>query len=84
MGYTLGYDRRDIFIRAHQSRGEERKGLFGVQLSPWPEELKRYMNRLGKILPRRATHFCSRHQRQLAREVKRARKMALLPYTEER
>lgn len=49
-----------------------------------PEELKRYMNRLGKILPRRATHFCSKHQHQLAREVKRARKMALLPYVGER
>lgn len=45
-----------------------------------PDELKRYMNRLGKILPRRATHFCMKHQRQLAREIKRARKMALLPY----
>ncbi|MGQ9478321.1 MAG: 30S ribosomal protein S18 [Candidatus Bipolaricaulia bacterium] len=57
----------------------------GVELDyKRPEELKRYMNRLGKILPRRATHFCSKHQRQLAREVKRARKMALLPYVGER
>ena len=48
-----------------------------------PDELKRYMNRLGKILPRRATHFCMKHQRQLAREIKRARKMALLPYVVE-
>ncbi|MCS7197639.1 MAG: 30S ribosomal protein S18 [Candidatus Bipolaricaulota bacterium] len=45
-----------------------------------PEELKRYMNKLGKILPRRATRLCAKHQRQLSREVKRARKMALLPY----
>ena len=49
-----------------------------------PEELKRYMNRLGKILPRRATHFCTKHQRRLSREIKRARKMALLPYVGER
>lgn len=56
----------------------------GVELDyKRPEELKRYMNRLGKILPRRATHFCAKHQRQLAREVKRARKMALLPYVVE-
>lgn len=45
-----------------------------------PDELKRYMNKLGKILPRRATRLCAKHQRQLSREVKRARKMALLPY----
>ncbi len=45
-----------------------------------PDELKRYMNKLGKILPRRASRLCAKHQRQLAREVKRARKIALLPY----
>ncbi len=45
-----------------------------------PDELKRHMNKLGKILPRRASRLCAKHQRQLAREVKRARKMALLPY----
>ncbi len=45
-----------------------------------PDELKRYMNKLGKILPRRASRLCAKHQRQLSREVKRARKMALLPY----
>ncbi len=49
-----------------------------------PEELKQYMNRLGKILPKRATRLCARHQRQLAREIKRARKLALLPYVGER
>lgn len=45
-----------------------------------PDELKRFMNKLGKILPRRASRLCAKHQRQLARAVKRARKMALLPY----
>lgn len=45
-----------------------------------PDELKRFMNKLGKILPRRASRLCAKHQRQLARQVKRARKMALLPY----
>jgi small subunit ribosomal protein S18 len=47
------------------------------------EELKQYMNRLGKILPKRATHLCTKHQRQLAREINRARKLALLPYVGE-
>ena len=34
----------------------------------------------GKILPRRVTGTCARHQRDVAREVKRARYMALIPY----
>jgi len=49
-----------------------------------PEELKQYMNRLGKILPKRATHLCAKHQRRLALQINRARKLALLPYVGER
>ena len=49
-----------------------------------PEELKQYMNRLGKILPKRATRLCAKHQRQLGIEINRARKLALLPYVGER
>jgi small subunit ribosomal protein S18 len=49
-----------------------------------PEELKQYMNRLGKILPKRATRLCAKHQRQLATEIDRSRKLALLPYIGER
>lgn len=45
-----------------------------------PNELRRYMNRVGKILPRRVSRLCAKHQRRLSREVKRARVMALLPY----
>jgi small subunit ribosomal protein S18 len=48
------------------------------------EELKQYMNRLGKILPKRATRLCAKHQRRLAIEINRARKLALLPYVGER
>ncbi|MDD5263457.1 MAG: 30S ribosomal protein S18 [Candidatus Bipolaricaulis sp.] len=49
-----------------------------------PEELKQYMNRLGKILPKRATRLCAKHQRRLGVEINRARKLALLPYVGER
>ena len=49
-----------------------------------PEELKQFMNRLGKILPKRATRLCAKHQRQLALQINRARKIALLPYVGER
>ena len=35
----------------------------------------------GRILPRRKTGTCAKHQRQVARAIKRARHMAILPYT---
>jgi len=49
-----------------------------------PEELKQFMNRLGKILPKRATRLCAKHQRRLGVQINRARKLALLPYVGER
>lgn len=45
--------------------------------------LHRYITERGKIIPRRNTGVCARHQRQLSRAIKRARFMALLPYTAE-
>ena len=46
-----------------------------------PETLKRYVNEKGKIVSRRITGTCAKHQREIAREIKRARAIALLPYT---
>lgn len=43
-------------------------------------KIKRYITERGKILPRRQTGVCAKHQRQLATAIKRARYMALLPY----
>ena len=43
--------------------------------------LRRYMSERGKILPRRVTGTCARHQRELSVAIKRARHLALLPYT---
>ena len=43
--------------------------------------LRRYVTDEGKIRPRRQTGTCARHQRAVAAEVKRARHIALLPYT---
>lgn len=45
-----------------------------------PDLLDRYLTDRGKILPRRATGACTRHQRQVAEAVKRARFLALIPY----
>ncbi len=46
------------------------------------DTLSRYVNEGGKIKPRRQTGNCSRCQRELAREIKRARHLALLPYVD--
>lgn len=44
------------------------------------DTLRRYINETGKIRPRRQTGNCARCQRNLAREIKRARHLALLPF----
>ncbi|MDY6820600.1 MAG: 30S ribosomal protein S18 [Deferribacterota bacterium] len=45
------------------------------------ELLKRYISERGKILPRRITGACAKHQRKLATAIKKARILALLPFT---
>ena len=47
------------------------------------ESLRRFITDDGKIRPRRQTGTCSKHQRELARAIKRARQAALLPFTGE-
>ena len=44
-------------------------------------KLRRFISERGKILPRRVTGTCARHQRALTVSIKRARHLALLPYT---
>ncbi|WHH57550.1 30S ribosomal protein S18 [Petroclostridium sp. X23] len=46
-------------------------------------KLRRYISERAKILPRRISGNCAKHQRQLTQAVKRARQIALLPYTSE-
>ena len=46
------------------------------------EQLKKFVNEKGKILPRRATGACAKHQRDITLAVKRARHIAVLPYTQ--
>ncbi|WP_456384541.1 30S ribosomal protein S18 [Desulfolithobacter sp.] len=43
--------------------------------------LRNFVTERGKIIPRRIYGTCARHQRQLTEAVKRARQLALLPYT---
>ena len=45
--------------------------------------LKKYITERGKILPRRISGNCANHQRELTVAIKRARMVALLPFTSE-
>ena len=45
--------------------------------------LRKYISERGKILPRRITGNCAKHQRALTVAIKRARHIALLPYVQE-
>ncbi|MDR2588942.1 MAG: 30S ribosomal protein S18 [Spirochaetales bacterium] len=47
-----------------------------------PEALRRFTTDRGKILPRRITGTCAKHQRALTVEIKKARCLALLPFVE--
>ena len=48
-----------------------------------PDTLRRFITERGKILPRRITGTCAKHQRALALAIKQARSIALLPYVAE-
>ena len=47
------------------------------------DKLKRYVSERGKILPRRITGNCAKHQRALTVAIKRARHVALMPYVQD-
>jgi len=47
------------------------------------DQIRKFVNDKGKILPRRATGACAKHQRDITLAVKRARQIAILPYTAE-
>ena len=44
------------------------------------DKLKKFVSEKGKILPRRVTGLCAKHQREVTLAVKRARHIAILPY----
>lgn len=45
-----------------------------------PKTLKHFITERGKIIPRRITGTCAKHQRELSTGIKRARHIALMPY----
>lgn len=47
------------------------------------DKLKKYITDRGKILPKRITGTCAVHQRELTKAIKKARMIALLPFTQD-
>ena len=45
------------------------------------DTVRKYINEKHKIVPRRVTGTCAKHQRYIANQIKRARFMALIPYS---
>lgn len=81
-------DRSDRSDRPRRRRGRRRKEDYFDANKTEPnykdvDTLRRFVTERGKIRPRRQTGLTSKNQRKLAREVKRARHLALLPFTDE-
>lgn len=82
----------DMNTQNNAKENKKRKYLFKKKVCKFCKEgieyidykdvslLQRYIMSVGKILPRRITGTCARHQRMLAKAIKRARQAALLPY----
>lgn len=57
------------------------KTLAGILDYKNPALLKRFITERGRIIPRRISGTCAKHQRSLTEAIKRARTMALMPYS---
>ncbi|NMB41189.1 MAG: 30S ribosomal protein S18 [Firmicutes bacterium] len=76
------------YVRRERRRGRRKVCSFCVDNVDYIdykqfEKLRRFITDRGKILPRRISGNCAKHQRQLTTAIKRARQMALLPYASE-
>ena len=82
-------DRRDNFRDSHETpyrRGRRKRCRFCMDKVDFidyksVEILKNFMTDRGKILPRRVSGNCAKHQREVTRAIKRARNIALVPFT---
>ena len=79
----MAYDKAD---RRPNKKGRKKVCAFCVEKVEkidykYAAKLRRYTSDRAKILPRRVTGTCAYHQRELTTAIKRARMIALLPYT---
>ena len=78
-------DRADAPLKRRNIRRRKKVCVFCADKSATIDykdanKLKRYISERGKILPRRITGNCAKHQRALTVAIKRARHIALMPY----
>lgn len=76
-GYNNGYNKRRPRKRVCQFCADKNAVIDYKD----PAKLRKFLSERGKILPRRVTATCAMHQRELTEAIKRARQIALLPYT---
>lgn len=81
----MAYERGD---RRPNRKGRRKVCAFCVEKVDYIDykdigKLRKFTSERAKILPRRVTGTCARHQRELTTAIKRARQVALLPYTAE-
>ena len=79
-------DRPEREVRRGGRKGRRKVCAFCVDRAEFIDykdvaKLRRFISERGKILPRRVTGTCAYHQRALTVAIKRARHLALLPYT---
>lgn len=68
-----------VFVKKRKSCPFTASGIKHIDYKDL-DTLRQFISERGKILPRRITGVSAHHQRQLAKAVKRARHMALLPF----
>lgn len=81
-------DRADAPLKRRNIRRRKKVCVFCADKSATIDykdanKLKRYISERGKILPRRITGNCAKHQRALTVAVKRARHLAMMPYIQD-
>ncbi len=82
----MAYDKADKGDRRPNKKGRKKVCAFCVEKVETIDykdaaKLRRYTSERAKILPRRVTGTCAYHQRELTTAIKRARHIALLPYS---
>ena len=82
----MSEDRGDRKMRPRGRKPRRKVCSFCMDKIPYIEykdvnRLRRFTNERGKIVPRRMSGNCAKHQRQLSEAIKRARIIALLPFT---
>jgi len=93
-GMDMQMDERDGDDRSGRGKGGGSKVFFKKKVCKFcaqklkidykeADTLRRFITERGKILPRRITGTCAKHQRALALAIKQARSIALLPYVAE-